>query len=335
MARNHARVAVSIWQDEDFLRLDPGPQRLYLFLLSQPNLSHLGVLPLTIRRWSKSSAGYNAGCLSTDLEGLVDAGFVVVDESAEELLIRSLVRNDGVYKQPNVMRSAIASAPAVQSVTIKRALLAEVDRIDVTDLSDEVRARSTVSPRGEALSLLTALREAIAVPPPKGSPKGSAGGSPNPSGGVPATPLEGFPIPPTHARAQPLVLSPSPTPSPTPTSGEGRASRSIDAAFGEWWEVYPRKQSKKAARAAYARSIRSAPAAVMLEAARRYADDPTRDAHFTALPATWLNHGRWEDEGPVSPPSNVTPMRTGRIAEADAILAEAFHRGEQQPELGA
>lgn len=205
MARSHARIAVTIWQDDDFLALRPGPQRLYLFLVSQPNLTHLGVLPLTLRRWVRTADAYTLDDLGDDLDALEEAGFVVVDEDAEELLVRSYMRNDGVYKQPNVLTSAVASVGAVHSGQVKRALLAEVARIDLTSLSDEGGDKSK---RAVAAGLLEQLREGIGEPLPEPHLKGSRNPSANPSLGVPGTPYAG-------ASAQPLSLSPTTTPSPT------------------------------------------------------------------------------------------------------------------------
>jgi len=66
--------------------------------------------------------------------------------------------------------------------------------------------------------------------------------------------------------------------------------------FDEFWHVYPRKEAKKAAVAAWGRAIRSASPDVIVAGALRYAMDPNREPEFTAHPATWLNQGRWDDE---------------------------------------
>jgi hypothetical protein len=285
VARNHARVHVAIWQDDDFLALRPSVQRLYLFLLSQPNLTHLGVLPLTLRRWARSADAYSLDDLRDDLAELEEARFVVVDEEAEEVLVRSLLRGDGVYKQPNVMRSAISSAPAIHSDRIKRALGDEVERITLDDLAD--------SKREEAEGLLRTLGDALAVAEPKGSP--------NPKRGVPDTPSEGVGEPPTHAHAQPLVLSPSPTPS----SGEVRPARPDTLpGFDAFWEAYPRRIGKEEARKAYRKALKLTTPDVILAGAKRYRREVEKagtEMQFVKHPGPWLNAGRWEDEEPPPP----------------------------------
>jgi hypothetical protein len=71
-----------------------------------------------------------------------------------------------------------------------------------------------------------------------------------------------------------------------------------DDGFDAFWAAYPRKTAKDAARRAYRSALKRADAATILAGVQRYAADPTRTPQFTAYPATWLNGGRWADEGP-------------------------------------
>lgn len=69
--------------------------------------------------------------------------------------------------------------------------------------------------------------------------------------------------------------------------------------FEEFWKLYPRKAGKIAARKAWVRALRSAPAEVIVTAAEVFADLCDRDhreERFIAHPGTWLNQGRWEDD---------------------------------------
>jgi len=77
----------------------------------------------------------------------------------------------------------------------------------------------------------------------------------------------------------------------------GKALRLLqEASFEAFWQAYPRKGGKKAARDAYEQAIQQADPEVILAAAKRYAADPNREDQFTALPTTWLRQGRWEDD---------------------------------------
>ncbi|WP_181785371.1 hypothetical protein [Streptomyces phytophilus] len=226
MARGHGRILASIWEDQDFTALDPTEQRLYLFLLSQANLNHAGLLPLTLRRWARKARGLTVAALETTLDALQQARFIVTDDSTEELLIRTFVRNDGVWRQPNVMAAMVSAAQEIESPRLRAALLVELDRIPLEQLSDEA-TRKGPSVRQQTLEHLAALRRAFgdpdptppATPPRRDNhtpPEGFEKGSPNPSG----TPPEGIPEPPTRAHTyarDTRAHSPTPPPSPTPT----------------------------------------------------------------------------------------------------------------------
>jgi hypothetical protein len=224
MARGHGRILTSIWEDADFLALGQPQQRLYLFLISQPNLNHAGLLDLTLRRWARKAAGLSVAELDKLLTGLEQARFVVVDDDTEELLIRSFVRNDGVWRMPKVMGAMVSGALEISSPKLRRALLAEMDRVPLGELSDA----PTKTTRGEGPSIraqvaehIETLRKAFGTPTPDPTQGGSATPSATPSGTPSDTPDEGGREGSTrgragaHVRAAP-ALSPTPTPTPAP-----------------------------------------------------------------------------------------------------------------------
>lgn len=69
--------------------------------------------------------------------------------------------------------------------------------------------------------------------------------------------------------------------------------------FDRFWEIYPRREAKGAAKNAWTRAIKKAPVEQILAGARAYRDDGARkrsEAKYTKLPATWLNAECWTDE---------------------------------------
>ncbi|MFB7707962.1 hypothetical protein [Streptomyces sp. NPDC056105] len=224
MARGHGRILTSIWEDADFLALDEREQRLYLFLISQPNLNHAGLLDLTLRRWSRKARGLTSAELEKLLQALEGANFIVMDDETEELLIRSFVRNDGVWKQPKVMGAMVSGALEISSTRLRRALLAEVDRIPMGELSDEPGARG-VSIRAQVAEHIETLRKAFGIPPTDPDRRGTATPSATPSGTPSDTPqqppAEGGPEASTRGRAPASrAHSPAPAPAPTPVPVE-------------------------------------------------------------------------------------------------------------------
>jgi hypothetical protein len=224
MARGHGRILTSIWEDPDFLALDEREQRLYLFLISQPNLNHAGLLDLTLRRWSRKARGLTSAELEKLLQRLEEAHFVVMDDDTEELLIRSFVRNDGVWRMPKVMGAAVSGALEISSPRLQAALLAEMDRIPLDELSDEptkYKGQDGPSIRQQVVIHISTLRKAFGTPDPDPSRRDSGIPSEAPSGTPSDTPsqppAEGGPKGSTRGRGRaPHAHSPAPAPTPAP-----------------------------------------------------------------------------------------------------------------------
>lgn len=106
MARGHGRILTSIWEDTDFTELDESEQRLYLFLISQPNLNHAGLLPVTWRRWAGKGRGVTEGALRRAVDGLEQRGHVAVSHHDEELFVRGYFRHAGIGGQPRLVAAA-------------------------------------------------------------------------------------------------------------------------------------------------------------------------------------------------------------------------------------
>ena len=167
MARSFGRLLAAIWDDGDFRPMSVGAKLMYGFLISQTDLEHSGIIPLRPARWARDLGEPTEDVISW-LKELDQKRYVVTDEEAVELLVRSLIRRDDIWKQPNVFKSAAASARASKSHRIKCALFHEVRRLDLTRANRETQAIRD--------DLLTHL-EPFGNPspnPPEGFPGGSA-----------------------------------------------------------------------------------------------------------------------------------------------------------------
>lgn len=137
MARSYGQVHAAIWRDNDFRSLSGFAQRVYLMLITQPDISSAGTLPLTIRRWSRYASDTPADALSDALSELVRTAFIVIDEDAEELLVRKFVKWDGGYNNEKRRPAIQAAANGVVSGRIRAALAIELDALGVShDLAD-------------------------------------------------------------------------------------------------------------------------------------------------------------------------------------------------------
>lgn len=101
----------------------------------------------------------------------------------------------------------------------------------------------------------------------------------------------------TYTPYSPPLEEPAEAPEEAPPA---QAPVSEDELFERFWEAYPKKRSKPAARRAWLR-LRPGPVLfrAMMEALERQkrSRDWAKDAgQFIPYPATWLNQRRWEDE---------------------------------------
>ena len=96
MARTHAKIMTTIWQDEDFISLPAASQRMYLVLISQPKLSTCGALDYLPSRLARTAPDLTVESVEAAVADLERSRFVLVDRNTDELLIRTFVRNDGV-----------------------------------------------------------------------------------------------------------------------------------------------------------------------------------------------------------------------------------------------
>ncbi len=314
MARSEARILVEIWDDPDFLALSVEDQRNYMFLFSQRDTAHTGVLPLRERRWSNAAADSTPTSICESLQRLADASFIVVDESTEEVLVRSLIRRDKIFRQPNVLRAAKDQLSQISSRRIRAALLVELDRI-----AEEEQVS------GVAATVLDGMREDLrkGIGNPSGNPpdmptpdpsgessdmptRGTPGvrgvvtrvssDSPNPNPLTPESPESAPPTPPRPPNGGRHLQAVAATPSTEPRRKWPDPAIDADPLFAAFWEAYPYKVSKGHARKSWLGALRKGADPLRIaQAARAFRDDRRRDPKFTPHPATWLNGERWND----------------------------------------
>lgn len=189
--RSEARIFASIWKDKAFRALPRSAQGMYMFLLSQPDLSYCGVIALRVPRWARHAEDLTVEEVRADLErlakpfiepfgdgssGEAHQPFVVIDEESGELLVRSLIRNDGIWKQPNLLKAAREAGELVDSPRIRAALLDELERIPVDESSSHL-VKTVLA------EFMADLQEGCPKDPDDPSAKGSGNSSSDPSQG--------------------------------------------------------------------------------------------------------------------------------------------------------
>ena len=112
--------------------------------------------------------------------------------------------------------------------------------------------------------------------------------------------------------------------------GEGSSARRApgvsddDPAFAAFWDAYPRKTAKGAARKAWASMLKKrGHADGILEAVSNYAARTKgSDEKFIAHPATWLNQERWLDQDAEPMPSDAGPQEFFQIPTPPREIAD-------------
>jgi hypothetical protein len=132
MARSYANIFTAIWRDKEFRSLLDADQKMYFLLISQPDITAVGALPLTVGRWAACAADTTPESVRRSLDNLAGARFIGMDFETEELLVRTFVRHDGGYgnrKRVPVIRRA---AGEVVSARLTRMLFEEFVSLDLS-----------------------------------------------------------------------------------------------------------------------------------------------------------------------------------------------------------
>lgn len=129
MARKHAQIKTTIWEDPDWIRLDQSAQHLYWTLISHKDLSYCGVVPYLPGRWAKLADGLTVAKLKGAARSLERGKYVVIDREMGELLIRSFVRHDNILARRNMGNACARALGNVHSQGIRDSVMHELARL--------------------------------------------------------------------------------------------------------------------------------------------------------------------------------------------------------------
>ncbi|PWK83213.1 hypothetical protein C8D88_11198 [Lentzea atacamensis] len=232
MARDHARFYLSMWDDPDFIALSALAKIVYVQLCMQRKLAYSGELTVSVKRWSKAHPDQDTDSIRAALSELDAARFTVTDHDTDELLIRSFIRSDKLFKQPNVLRAALRSAFEIESPLLRRALASELRRlpVEITGPSPAVAADELEAGARELPgSVMAAMAE-------RGSARTTPATTPAGTGVTGSTPVLDTAPPTVAAPSANPPANPSGNPSPNPSadpSPRGRGEGSTEMETGE------------------------------------------------------------------------------------------------------
>ncbi|MDO3335129.1 hypothetical protein [Mycobacteroides abscessus] len=129
MARDHTRINLDIWGDDEFRDLPVDAQNLYWTLWTSPDRTYCGA-----HDWRPGKLTQCAGDWTVDR--IVAAGavlserlFLLIDEVTEECLIRSWIKHDGLWRIPNMAVTLANARSAVGSKTLRGVIVHEVKKL--------------------------------------------------------------------------------------------------------------------------------------------------------------------------------------------------------------
>lgn len=129
MPRDRANIRTDIWNDDDFRRLTPPAQLLYLQLLTSATLTYAGVADWRPKRLAALAGGRSAAEVEKAAQELEAGLYVVIDEETEEVLIRSFLKHDGLLQKPNVTKAMVTAYGQVYSLDLKGVIVHELNRL--------------------------------------------------------------------------------------------------------------------------------------------------------------------------------------------------------------
>ena len=129
MARDHVRMQLAIWDNDDFKALDGASQNTYWTLCTQKRLSYAGVLDYFPSRVATLASDGTEAKVRAAVRRLEKTRFVVTDRQTHELAIRTYIKHDRVLERVNMGKACARAFGLVVSPVIRDAILVELGRL--------------------------------------------------------------------------------------------------------------------------------------------------------------------------------------------------------------
>jgi hypothetical protein len=129
MARQYGRLYSSIWDDDDYKALGLELQGLMNALIAYPKVSWCGIIDYIPKRLMKIDPELTEASLWQKLARLHNHNMIQIDTETDEMLIRRLVKYDGVMKHPNVAKAMAKATQEIESQALRGVLMNELGRL--------------------------------------------------------------------------------------------------------------------------------------------------------------------------------------------------------------
>lgn len=174
MPRDHTRINLDIWGDDDWLDLPVDAQLLYLTLYTSPGRTYCGAHEWHVGKFCQRAQDWTPERVVAAAEVLSERLFLVIDDGTGECLLRSWIKHDGLWRTPNMAVTVANARAELASRTLRGVVVHEVRKLRENDEN----ASSSWSREQVAAMLAQKAIDPASLPPFKG------GGNPGPNGGL-------------------------------------------------------------------------------------------------------------------------------------------------------
>lgn len=129
MARDHTRVNIDIWGDDEFRELPVDAQALYWMLWTSPDRTYCGAHEWRPGKLTQTAGDWTVPRLLTAGAVLSERLFLIIDEVTEECLIRSWIKHDGLWRMPNMAVTMANARAALASKKLRGVIVHEVKKL--------------------------------------------------------------------------------------------------------------------------------------------------------------------------------------------------------------
>lgn len=175
MARDHARINLDLWGDDDWMDLSVDAQMLYLTLYTNPGLSFCGAGEWHPGRIAARATDWTVPRIEAAAVELSRRLFVIIDTDTAEYLLRSWIKHDGLWRTPNMAVTVANARGELSSRTLRGVIVFEVAKLK------KANPDSTSWGRPAVQKMLTQKAiDATELEPFNPGPKGGSKGGSNP-----------------------------------------------------------------------------------------------------------------------------------------------------------
>lgn len=129
MARDRANIYLRIWADERFRSLTPLAQHLYFVLDTHPALTSAGAMDWRPKKLPGFSRGWSLDHIERGRQELARTNWLAVDDSTEELILTTFIRDDGIIANPKMGQAVAKAIMAVASSTLRSIIAGELRKL--------------------------------------------------------------------------------------------------------------------------------------------------------------------------------------------------------------